>query len=65
MARKPGSTFMMAMAGNGKLSIMKMMNTGIDRMSDPSSEGIWITTEQAEHVEDDNAALNPIFILRF
>ena len=65
MARKPGSTFMTAMAGNGKLSIMNMKNSGRDRMSNPSSEGIWSTEEQTEHVEDDNVALNPIFILHF
>ena len=56
---------MTAEAKNGKLSIMKMRNTGIDRMSDPSSEGIWSTEEQTEHVEDDIVAFNPIFILHF
>ena len=65
MAREPGSTFMTTMAGNGKLSIMNMRNSGGDRMSNPSTEGIWSTEEQAEHVEDDNAALDPIFILHF
>ena len=64
MALEPGSTSMTAIP-NGKLSIMKMMSSGKDRMNDPSSEGIWSTEEQTEHVEDDNVALNPIFILHF
>ena len=65
MAWKPGSILMTTEAKVGKLSIVSMMNTGIDRMSCPSSEGIWGSEEQTEHVEDDHAALNPILILRF
>jgi hypothetical protein len=65
MAWKTGSMFMTAEDKDGKLSIMRMMNTGIDRMSCLSSEGIWSSEEQIEHVEDDHAALNPILILRF
>ena len=65
MAWKPGSILMTTVAKVGKLSIVSMMNTGIDRMSCLSTEGIWSAEEQTEHVEDDNAALNPVLILRF
>ena len=64
MALEPGSMSMTAIP-NGKLSIMNMMNSGIGRTNDPSTEGIWSTEEQTEHVEDDNVALNPIVVLHF
>ena len=65
MTWKTGSMFMTAEDKDGKLSIMNMKNSGRDRMSNPSTEGIWSTEEQTEHVEDDNASLDPIFILHF
>ena len=65
MAWKPGSTLMTTEAKVGKLSVVSMMNTGGDRILCLGTEGIWSAKELIEHVEDDNAALNPVLILRF
>ena len=65
IAWKPGSILMTTVAKVGKLSIVSMMDTGGDRISCLGTEGTWGAKELTEHVEDDNAALNPVLILRF
>ena len=65
IAWKPGSILMTTVAKVGKLSIVSTMDTGRDRMSCLGNGGTWGATELTDHVEDDNAALIPVLILRF
>ena len=62
---KPGSILMTTVAKVGKLSIVSTMDPGRDRMSCLGNGGTWGATELTDHVEDDNAALIPVLILRF
>ena len=59
IAWKPGSILMTTVAKVGKLSIVSTMDAGRDRISCLGTEGTWGATELTEHVEDDNAAINP------
>ena len=65
IAWKPGSILMTTVAKVGKLSIVSTMDPGRDRMSCLGNGGTWGATELTDHVEDDNAALIPVLILRF